>query len=150
MKLTDIHHKLSTSYHPQTDRSSEQMNKTMIQCLWFHVECNQKSWVKALLKVWFNIMNNINVSTSFSPFMLKTGQSHQLLPPIISTSQPSDGTIDNISAHKFMDKMEEQTKVVKDCPLSAKLRQVHKVNKNRIADLAYKVGDQVLLAMVHQ
>lgn len=33
MKLTGIWHKLSMAYHPQTDGTSERMNKTMIQCL---------------------------------------------------------------------------------------------------------------------
>ena len=73
MKLTGIDHKLSTLYHPQTNGLSERMNKTVIQCLQFHIECNQKGWVKALLKVWFDIMNTINASTSFLSFMLKTG-----------------------------------------------------------------------------
>jgi len=73
MKLTGIHHKMSTSYHPQTDGASEHSNKTVIQCLRFHVEQNQKGWAKALLKVHFNIMNMVNASTGVSPFVLKTG-----------------------------------------------------------------------------
>ena len=76
MKLTGIRHKMSTSYHPQTDGASERSNKTVIQCLRFHVERNQKGWVKALPKVRFDIMNTINASTGVSPFILKTGRSH--------------------------------------------------------------------------
>ena len=150
MKLTGIDHELSTSYHPQTNGSSERMNKTVIQCLQFHVECNQKGWVKALPKVQFNIMNSINASTSFSPFMLKTGRSPCLLPPLISTSQPSEGTTDMVSVQKIISEMEEQTKAARDCLLAAKLRQAHKANKDQIVDPAYRVGDQVLLATVHR
>jgi hypothetical protein len=36
--LTGIHHKCSTSYHPQTDGASERTNKTLVQALRFHVE----------------------------------------------------------------------------------------------------------------
>jgi len=37
MRLSGIKHKMSTAYHPQTDGSSEQTNKTVIQCIQFHV-----------------------------------------------------------------------------------------------------------------
>lgn len=75
MKLTGIQHKLSTSYHPETDRASEQMNKMVVQCLRYHIERNQKGWSKVLPKVWFDMMNTINMSMGFSPFILKTGRS---------------------------------------------------------------------------
>lgn len=75
MKLMGINHKLSTMYHPQMDGSSECSNKTIVQCLCFHVERNQKGWAKALPKVRFDIMNLVNASTGISPFVLKMGQS---------------------------------------------------------------------------
>jgi hypothetical protein len=107
MKLMGIHHKLSTSYHPQTDGSSERTNKTVIQCLQFHVERNQKGWVKALPKVHFDIMNTNNASTGLSPFVLKTGRSPRLLPPLISTTPVPDSTINSTTARQFMEEMEE-------------------------------------------
>ncbi|KAG9221807.1 hypothetical protein CCMSSC00406_0006750 [Pleurotus cornucopiae] len=48
-KLTGVKLKLSSLLHPQTDGSSEQTNKTVIQSLCYFVDCNQKGWVKALL-----------------------------------------------------------------------------------------------------
>jgi len=94
IKLTGINHKLSTVYHPQTDGSSEWSNKTIMQCLHFHVEWNQKGWVKVLPKVRFNMMNLPNGSTGVSPFVLKTGCSPWLLPPIFipptTTEDPSE------------------------------------------------------------
>ena len=44
MKLMGIKHKMSMAYHPQTDGASERTNKTVIQALRFHVECNQSRW----------------------------------------------------------------------------------------------------------
>ena len=66
--LTGVKLKMSTSYHPETDGSSERSNKTVIQAIHFHVERNQKGWVQALPRVQFNIMNTVNKSTGFSPF----------------------------------------------------------------------------------
>jgi Integrase zinc binding domain len=43
-KLTSIKLKMLTSYHPETDGSSEQTNKTMNQAIWNHVDNNQKGW----------------------------------------------------------------------------------------------------------
>ena len=72
-ELTSIKLKMSSGYHPETDGASERTNKTVIQCLHFRVERDQKGWVKALLKVRFDIMNTINKSTGFSPFQLRFG-----------------------------------------------------------------------------
>jgi hypothetical protein len=47
-KLTGVQLKLSTAYHPQTDGASKQTNKTVNQCIRFHVERNQKGWAKLL------------------------------------------------------------------------------------------------------
>jgi hypothetical protein len=44
-KLTGVKLKMSTSYHPETDGSSEWSNKTINQMLHYHVKRNQKGWV---------------------------------------------------------------------------------------------------------
>jgi hypothetical protein len=51
MLLTGIKHRASSAYHPQTDGASERTNKTVIQTIRFHVERNQKGWVRALPRV---------------------------------------------------------------------------------------------------
>ena len=44
--LTGVKLKMSTSYHPETDGSSERSNKTVIQAIHFHIDINQKGWVQ--------------------------------------------------------------------------------------------------------
>jgi hypothetical protein len=79
---------MSSSYHPETDRSSEHLNKLIIQSLCYHVEQNQKGWAKVLPLVCFNLMNTINVSTGFSPFQLHMGCLLHLIPPISLDALP--------------------------------------------------------------
>ena len=64
--------------HPQTDGSSEQINKN--QCLHFHVECNQKGWSRALPQICFALINTTNKSMGYSPFQLKYRHSPRVLP----------------------------------------------------------------------
>ena len=87
MKLSGIQHKMSTAFHPQTDGSSERSNKTVIQALRFHVERNQAGWARALPKVRFDIMNTVNASTGFTPFMLKSAHAPRLIPPLLNLEE---------------------------------------------------------------
>lgn len=151
MKLTGIKHKLSTVYHPQTDSASERLNRTIIQCLQFHVERNQKGWAKALPKVRFNIMNTVNALTGFSPFILKTSHSPHLLPPLVNTphDEMEPAPPEAEAARQFIKEMEEQTLATKDNLLAAKVRQAHAANKDRQPKPAFNVRDKVMLAMGH-
>jgi hypothetical protein len=97
--LTGIHLKPFTAYHLQTDGVSEHTNKTLDQCIRFHVECNQKGWMCTLPLICFNIMNSINASTSFSGFQLYMGYSPCIIPPLYTdvnytiASRGSSGTL---------------------------------------------------------
>ena len=80
--LTGIKAKMSSAYHPQTNGSREHTNKTVEQCLRFHVERNQKGWKCALLRI-HQMMNTINKSTKFSPFQLRFGKFPRVLPALL-------------------------------------------------------------------
>jgi len=80
-RLTGIKLKMSMAYHPQMDGSSERSNKTVNQCLHYHVQRNQKGWVAALPLIRFQIMNSVNGSTGYSGFQLLMGRSPRLIPP---------------------------------------------------------------------
>lgn len=82
MKLTRVKHRMSTAFHPQMDGASERLNKTIVQCIHYHVDCLQTGWVKALPRIRFGIMNTMNASTGFLPFQLKSGFSPCVLLPL--------------------------------------------------------------------
>ena len=90
MKLSGIKHKMLTAFHPQINESSKRSNKMVIQALRFHVEQNQAGWAKALPKVCFNIMNTVNASTGYTPFMLKSTHLLCLILPLINLADPEE------------------------------------------------------------
>ncbi|THH15282.1 hypothetical protein EW146_g5176 [Bondarzewia mesenterica] len=147
--LCGVHLKLSSLYHPQTDGASECTNKSIIQALYFHVNRQQKGWVRTLPLVHFYLMNTINASTDFSPFQLYTGRSPRLLPPLSSSSslQPPDN---NPTAHAILAQLHATSRDALDNLLASKVTQAHHSNRSRALDLHFKVSDHILLSTFHQ
>lgn len=144
-QLTGVKLKMSSSYHPQTDGSSERTNKTVNQCIRFHIERNQKGWVKALPRVRFHIMNSINGSTGFTPFQLHLGRSPRLLPPLsLEDTPPPEG------AESFLSRLQLDILEAQDNLLAAKASQAHAANQHRVPDPQFQVGDQVMLSTKHR
>ena len=119
-KLTGVKIKMSSAYHPQTDGASERTNKTVNQCLRFHVERNQKGWVRALPRVRFHIMNSVNASTGFSPFQLHIGHAPRTLPPL---SGEDTGETDGLGVAAFLSRLELDVLEAQDNLTAAKAQQ---------------------------
>jgi Integrase zinc binding domain len=134
-KLTGIKLKMSTSYHPKTDGSSERTNKTVNQAIRYHVDNNQKGWLAKLPRVRFTIMNTVNASTGFSGFQLKTGRSPRIIPPIVPLAE------NVIITRVTLDVQEAQDKL-----LTAKICQAYHANEHRAPEDVYEVGDLVMLS----
>ena len=139
--------KMSSAYHPQTDGSSERTNKTVIQCIRFAVERDQKGWVQALPKVRFDIMNTLNASTGFTPFQLRFGKTPRILPPII----PNDGEgHEESSAREIVARMRPIQMEAQDNLLGAKVNQANQENQHRQLTFPFKIGDRVVLSTAHR
>ena len=143
-KLTGVKLKLSTAYHPETDGASERTNKTVNQCICYHVERNQKGWVKSLPLIRFNMMNTVNKSTGFSPFQLRLGRTPRVLPPLIpGTTADTPG---EISAQAVIKKFHEDTLEAQDNLNRAKISQSAQSNKSRTLTFPFRVGKRVRLS----
>lgn len=145
--LTGVKLKISTSYHPETDGSSERTNKTVIQCIRFAVERDQLGWVKALPKIRFNIMNTVNRSTGFTPFQLRFGRSPRILPPLINlpSKTPADKLATDLIQHMQLMTLEAQDNLI-----SAKISQAHQSNKSHSPTFPFKTGDMVILSTLNR
>jgi len=121
MILTGVHHKLSTSFHPKTNGASERTNKTVNQCIRFHVERNQNGWVHALPLIHFQMMNMVNKLTGYTLFQLRFGCSPRMLQPLITP--PSQPSADYISAREVMERVSRDVADAKDNLMLSKFSQ---------------------------
>jgi transposase InsO family protein len=150
-KLTGVKLKMSSAYHPQTDGSSERSNKTINQCLRYHVRRNQKGWVRTLPQIRFYIMNTVNASTEFSPFQLRMGRSPQVIPPIVPADVAA-GPLhpDVLTARQVIDQVGIDIDEAKDNLLQAKVAMTHQTNKSRAPEDPYLPGNMVMLLTLHR
>jgi hypothetical protein len=142
-KLTGVNLKMSTAFHPETDGASERTNKTVNQCICYHVARNQRGWNRALLRVRFHLMNTVNKSTGYSPFQLKTGCSPRVLPPLLPTHKRDSA--EERSAADIIAQLELDVLDAQDNLLGAKITQAGQANKDRGPDPDYQIGERVKL-----
>ena len=67
-RLLNTELRMSSAFHPQTDRATECANRTMTQIIRQCVSPNQKDWVTKLPAVEFAINSARSSTTGFSPF----------------------------------------------------------------------------------
>src|SRR5271168_2903047 len=127
--ITGVKCKASSSYHPQSNGASERTNKTVNQCIRFHVERNQKGWARALPRIRFPIMSTVNKSTGYSPFHLCFGRSPRILPPLVNP--PPNPSADHINACQVIETLATDIADARDNLMLAKISQSHYSNHNR-------------------
>jgi transposase InsO family protein len=66
--IAKIKRRLSTAFHPQTDRQTERQNQTLEQYLRAYVNAKQDDWVSLLLLAEFAYNNSRHLSLKISPF----------------------------------------------------------------------------------
>lgn len=146
--ITGIKHKASSSYHPQSNGASERTNKTVNQCLRFHVERNQKGWVRALPRIRFQIMSTINKSTNYTPFQLRFGRTPRIIPPLLPP--PPNPSNDNITAREIIENIEIDVADARDNLILSKISQSHYANSSRKNDFTYNIGDRIMLSTLNR
>ena len=73
-RMLGIKMKLSTAFHPQTDRQTERMNQELEQYLQFFIEHRQKNWPEWMAMAEFTINNKVHATTKVLPFMANYGR----------------------------------------------------------------------------
>jgi len=73
-QMLGIETRLSTAFHPQTDRQTERMNQELEQYLRFFVDHRQKDWPEWLALAEFAVNNKAHTATKMSSFMTNYGR----------------------------------------------------------------------------
>jgi hypothetical protein len=141
-KSLGIEIQASTSYHPQTDGSSERSNKTVIQALRNYVNRRQTDWAKHLIHVETAMNNSVNATTELPPTELLYGSPIRLFPTLDETNT-DDAQLPDVRS--YIDRITESISIAKDNHITAKTIQTRNANRSRRPDPIYKVGDMVML-----
>ena len=67
-KMLEIETKLSTAYHPETDRQTERTNQELKQYLRMYVNHRQNNWSEWLATAEFTFNNKVHTATKMSLF----------------------------------------------------------------------------------
>ena len=138
-KKLNVHLRMSTAFHPETDGSSERSNKTAIEALRHYVNTRQNDWSEHLIHVETAMNNSINATTDKSLMELLYGTHVRLTPHSADTSS----TVPIVT--EFLEKIDESVQLAKDRHVVAKTRQATQANRRRRAEPKYRAGDLVYL-----
>jgi hypothetical protein len=137
MRTNDIDHRLSTSYHPQTDGQTERMNRTLEQILRMYINHQQTNWSHLLHNVEFAINNAQSSTTKHTPFFLNYG------------THPKTPGMNNLKTPQLTpDQTQTTTELVKTLIHNAQKSQEHYYNQRHTAT-EFAEGDLVLIKTQH-
>jgi len=136
--------RMSTSYHPETNGSSERSNKTAIESLRHLVNTRQTDWADHLINVEIHMNNSVNATTGKTPTELLYGVPLKLFPSPRSLL-PSDVP----AVTDYLERIQDSIAIARDRHAEAKTRQTMYANKKRRKEPEYKVGDVVYLNSEH-
>ena len=141
-KRVRINLRMSTSYHPETDGSSERSNKTMIESLRHYVNLRQSDWADHLIHVEAAMNNSVNATTGKTPTELVYGAPIRLFPSPNNLAKPN---LDVPAVSDYIQRIQDNISLARDRHAEAKTKQTVYANRERRQEPDYKVGDKVYL-----
>jgi len=138
-RMLGIESKLSTAFHPQTDRQTERVNQELEQYLRMFIDHRQEQWLDWLGTAEFAYNNKAHSSTKTLPFKTNYRQD-----PRIGFEMRRKGKYEG--AEKFVIKMKEVQEEAKAALGKAQEEMKKYANRKRAEVDEYKVGDLVMLS----
>ena len=136
---------MSTTHHLQTDRQTEQANRTLEDMLRAYVNYKQDNWDDCLAAAEFAYNNSVQASTGFSPFFLNNSQDP--LTPSTLLIQPENPS-QVASTEDFLSSWCTNIQRAKDAVFPAQEWQADNANRCR-RNKTFKEGNQVMLSTAH-
>jgi hypothetical protein len=142
-----IDHRLSTSFHPQTDGQTERQNQSMEQYLWAFATYKQDNWVDLLLLAELAYNNTVHVTTRLTLFFANHGyhpEMHFKLPN--DASLPVAGFRSEKAADERLGRLQTARDRLRGSILEAQARQTRYTGGK---EMVFEVGDKVWLSAKH-
>src|SRR5271170_6027065 len=141
-KRLRIHLRMSTSYHPEMDGSSERSNKTMIEALRHYINLRHTDWADHLIHIESAMNNSTNATTGKIPTELVYGTPQRLFPSTQDIAKPE---VDVPAESDYNKRIQDNVALARDRHAEAKTKQTTYVNKTCRQEPDYKIGDKVYL-----
>jgi len=138
-EMLGIKSKLSTAFHPQTDRQTERVNQELEQYLRMFIDHRQEQWPEWLGTAEFTYNNETHSSTKTLPFKANYGQDSRM-----GFKGRKKGKY--AEAEKFIEKMKEIQEEAKAALGKAQADMKKYADKKRSDIEEYKVGDLAMLS----
>jgi len=134
-----IQTKLSTAYHPQTDKQMERINQELEQYLRVFINHRQEQWPDWLGTVEFAYNNKIHAATKISPFKANYSQNLRM-----GFEERRKEKYE--AAGKFVERMKRIQEEAKAALGKVQKEMKKFADKKRRKEEKYRVGDLVLLS----
>jgi len=138
-RILGIESKLSTVFHPQTDRQMERVNQELEQYLRMFIDHRQEQWPNWLGTAEFAYNNKVYSNTKTSPFRANYRQD-----PRMGFEMKRKGKYEG--AEKFITKIKEIQEEAKAALGKAQEEMKKYTDRKRAEVNEYKVGDLVMLS----
>jgi len=138
-KMLGIETKLSTAYHPETDRQMERTNQELEQYLRMYVNHRQNNWAKWLATAEFAFNNKVHTATKMSPFQVNYGRKLRMGFDIRKKEW-------NEKAEEFVKEMKERHEEARTALVKSQEEMKRQADRSRKEAEKYRVGDKVLIS----
>jgi len=140
LQLSDIRPRMSTAFHPQTDRQTEQLNQTIEAYLRAFATREQDNWVSLLPMGEFAYNNSVTRGNGMMPFYTNYGFHPAAVDPPKETDEPLNPA-STVYGHWMKTVHEESRKGLE----ATQERMRRYTDPDRKEPPAYQVGDLVML-----
>ena len=139
-KMLGIKTKLSTAYHPETDKQMERTNQELEQYLKMYINYRQNNWLEWLATAEFVFNNKVHIATKSSPFQVNYRKEPRMGFDIRKKGK-------NEKVEEFVRETKERHKEARAVLVRSQEEMKRQVDRNRKEAEEYRVGDKVLISM---
>ena len=145
-KLSGTKLTMSSSYHPQTDGQTENVNRAVQDILRAYVKDDRKDWDRHLTAVEIAINSSRHASTGYTPHFLNHNQEMRL--PFGIALKEAMNEVKVPAAVSAMTEMAANDEAARSMMADAQAQQVKAANRHRREE-SYAVDEQVMLNTKH-